>query len=323
MRFISIKRMSMFFSLAFVMSMFTVGTVQAAETTPSSTGGASCTGTDCLPPILQNTTGILSAVSNIPKYLQKMVEFALNWEAKDDSTYTSQMQAYFDTLGKNVSQNNQAQLSAQQQLIATIVNQPLTSFSPASNSPKPAILGPLPNINDLAYSSMLGFPPVTKNAPAYNPINFVNYAGGAGLPHALPTAPAGGAGINASPYLLTYQAYYNTVVSIESFNGFVLSGLAADSANGPKSNTNIQNTLIAQASNSNWIANIASEELGKVLRQILVFQSQTYVLMTQLLQTQKQLLTASVMTNTLLIANNRTNECVMAAKAQGISAANC
>jgi hypothetical protein len=303
-------------SMMVVLNLLTIGSLSAQET-PS--GGASCTGTDCLPPIYQNTTGILTAVSNIPKYLQKMVAFALNWEAKDDSTYTSQMQANFEILGKNVDKNNLAQIGMQQQLIAAIVNQPIASFSAGTNSPTPAVLGPIPNINDLAYSSMLGYPPVTaRNAPVFNPTNFINYAGGGGFVHALP-APGGTAATVANPAIASYKSYYNAVIAIESFNSYVLSGLYADSANGTKSNTSIQNALVAQASNANWIANVASEELGKVLRQILVFESQSYVLMTQLLQTQKQLLTATVMTNTLLIANNRTNECILAAKAQGIS----
>ena len=327
------KKISKLFSIMITLYMFAIGNLQAADTTtpPATTatspatstasGGAACTGMDCLPLILQSTTGILADVANIPKYLQKMVEFALNWEAKDDSTSTSEMQVNFDLLGKTVGQNYQTQISMQQQLIAAIVNQPVTAFTSGANSPTPAVLGPLPNINDLSYSSLLGYPPVSKGAPAYNPINFINYAGGAGLVHTLPSA-AGAGGVNSTALVKNYQAYYNTVIAIESFNSYALSSTYADSINGAKSSTNLQNTLVSQASNANWIANIASEELGKVLRQILVFQSQSYVLLTQLVQTQKQLLTATVMTNTLLIASNRTNECVMAAKAQGI-APNC
>jgi hypothetical protein len=296
------------------------GTAAGGAAGGGAAGPAACTGIDCLPPILSNTTGILQAVANIPKYLQQMVAFSLNFTAKDDSAATSQMQVNFNSLGKNINQNFTTQLGMQQQLVAAVVNKPVSAFMPGGNSPTPAVLGPLPNINDLSYSSLLGYPPVTKGAPAYNPINFINYAGGAGLVHTLP--PVTGVGTNASTLVSNYQSYFNTVVAVETFNSFVLSSIYADSANGTNNTTNVQNALVAQASNANWIANIASEELGKVLRQILVFESQSYVLLTQLVQTQKQLLTATVMTNTLLIASNRTNECIMAAKAQGI-APNC
>jgi hypothetical protein len=77
--------------------------------------------------------------------------------------------------------------------------------------------------------------------------------------------------------------------------------------------------LVTQAGNATWLKNIAAEEIGIVLREILVFQSQSYVLLTQLVQTQKQLLTATVMSNTLMIQNNRQNEAYLAAKAQGVT----
>jgi hypothetical protein len=61
-----------------------------------------------------------------------------------------------------------------------------------------------------------------------------------------------------------------------------------------------------------------SEKIGYVLRQILLYQSQTFVLMTQIVQLQKQMVSAQVMTNATLVAVNQVNERVLAADAQGV-----
>jgi len=111
-----------------------------------------------------------------------------------------------------------------------------------------------------------------------------------------------------------YQNYFNTVNAIQSFNGYVLSGLYAESKGGNQFNTT-QLALLQQTSQPSWLNQIASQELGKVLRQMLLFQSQTYVLISQLIQTQKQLLIATTMTNSLLIANNQLNETVLYSRA--------
>jgi hypothetical protein len=110
--------------------------------------------------------------------------------------------------------------------------------------------------------------------------------------------------------------YYNTVMAAESFNGYVLANQYAESQTN-NGLSQAQLSLVTQASSSDWIANVASEQMGMVFRQLLMFESQLYVLMTQMLQTQKQLLIAQAMTNALLIATNQMNEGILASKAQG------
>lgn len=106
-------------------------------------------------------------------------------------------------------------------------------------------------------------------------------------------------------------------MAVESFNAFILSSQLVDAQKGaPLSEAQVK--LIAQASGSDWAKQVATEELGKVLRQILLFQSQTYVLLSDLIQTQKQLLTAQVMNNALLIITNQNNETILVSKAQGV-----
>lgn len=298
----------------------TTTTSTATTGAAGATGGVSCSGMDCLPLILQSSNSILAIVNAIPVYLDTYVtKLLLSLKAVDDSKEFGEMQYGFALLGQTIKTNFQSQLDTQQLLMAQIVNQPISAFA-AQGTAQPTILGLLPNINDLAYSSYFNAPPAPPPAGSGQPfkpsINYVSYASGGNLAHAMPNR--GWQGLDTDK--TSYTNYYNTVVAIESFNNFVLSDLYVDSSNAPdKTTTSLQNSLKEQASSSNWLSIIASEELGKVLRETLMFQSQSYVLLSQILQTQKQLLTATVMTNTLLIANNRINEAYLAGKAQGIS----
>jgi len=266
-------------------------------------------GADYLAIIAKNTTEILQKVNGIPTYINKMLEFILSWMAVDDSDDTATMQSRFSALGTGFLNTATAQNNYQRQIAADLVDQPVGDFTSPANSPK--ILGLLPRVNDIMYSSLLGQKPAPKGP--FSAYNFVKHAAGVNFNHDIPrqnwqgTADAKG----------NYTAYYNTMIAIESFNSYVLSSLAAESES-KNTNKALQNQLVEQASSSSWIAKIASEELGKVLRQILMFQSQNYVLMTEMQQTQKQLLTAVAMNNTLLILNNQLNESLMVSKAKGV-----
>jgi hypothetical protein len=258
--------------------------------------------------IAQNTTNILTNVSTLPNYIATMVTYALNMQKNDDSKSTQSMQSNFALTGNSIVQDASAQLAAQ-----PAMNQDL--FGPDANSTT------LQNANDLVYSTLLGQPlynpdprnPPGKPATANPPYNYIKNAAGMSIPHIFPRMNWRGSATDFAKY----STYYNTIMSIESFSGYVLSNQLAELQNS-NALTTAQMTLVTQASSSDWIAQIASQEIGKVLRQLLMFESQTYVLMTQALQIQKQLLTAQVMTNALLIANNQSNESMMLAKAQGI-----
>jgi membrane-bound inhibitor of C-type lysozyme len=100
---------------------------------------------------------------------------------------------------------------------------------------------------------------------------------------------------------------------VQTFNGYVLSQLYEDVKNGVAA---AQTTLINQASDpANWFATITTESIGAVLRQTLMYQSQSYIVLTQLLQTEKMLLAAQTMNNTLLVLSNQSNESFMLRKA--------
>lgn len=260
--------------------------------------------------IAENTYNILAQVNNLPTYLYGLAQLTYSWMQLDNdasSSFIYQTQGNFASLGYWFSQTPVLQNSLQAQVMADALGQPVASLTQPATSP--AILNILPNINDVSYTTVLGKPPAPKaEVSAYN---YVKNAAGLNIKHLIPTAAWEG----RPDDLAKYFTYYTTITSIESFNGYVLTNLAAESqSNNPQ--TTLQNTLVSQASASSWLAQIATEELGKVLRQILLFQSQTYVLLTQQLQMQKQLLTAQVMTNSLLIVNNQPFEMQMAQKAR-------
>lgn len=261
--------------------------------------------------IMQYTYGILQDVNNLPDYITTMSTYALSWVAQDDTDTTSQMQSSFTALGNAIIQDFNSQNSMQVQLTADMFGQDVSTFTNPAN--RPSVLDLIPNINDLSYSTLLGVPPVPKGATATSPYNYIKNATGLTVSHTLPGLTWQGAQNDQKKY----QAYYNTIMAIESFNGYVLSGQYADLQNGSPFNST-QMSLISQATNSDWVAQIATEELGKVLRQLLMFDSQSYVLLSQLIQTQRQALSAQVMTNSLLILLNQNNEYMMSAKAQGI-----
>lgn len=278
--------------------------------TAAAIGTSGCSDANsCLRAINTNTFIILQFIN---KDLELLGTMASSWLADDKTNATAQMQTYFGSLGNIIiaDSNMQNSLATQQQFLADLFGGTVGDF----NSQSPAIARSIPNINDLSYPTLLGQPPVIKAAAS--PYNYVKNASGFSLFHPAPNPSWHGTAAAWS----RYANYYNTVMAVESFNSYVLSNQYADTTNGT-SFTNTQLNLIQQASNSAWISQIASENaenLGVILRQLLMFESQSYVLLSQLVQLQRQMLTAQVMTNSMLVAINETNESAMQARAQGL-----
>ena len=283
------------------MLMAGAATLSAATMTPSYADDSAY-----LQQIAQNTANILTAVNNIPTYINQVLQYVLNMQKTDTSQTTKNMQNSFAITGQSIVQNANTQLGLEAKLNATLLPN-ITTTS-------------LPYANDLVYSTLLGQPFFNPDPRSKGPsasvnaaYNYIVNAGGLNLSHAMPQPVWHG----SQYYYQQYANYYNTVIAVESFGGYVLANQYADAQNN-NGLSQSQLSLVSQASSSDWIATIASEEMGKVFRQLLMFESQLYVLMTQVLQTEKQLLTAQVMTNALLIANNQMNEDIMASKAQGV-----
>lgn len=292
-----IKKFLVLVGSAITVSFLSVANLRAAESP------------DYLAIIASNTTNILEKVNNLPNYIEGITAYILNWQKSDDSQTTADMQVNFDTIGKAVAQNLSTQNGMQLQVIADVVGLPLSEFSTPKENP--TVLRKIPQINNLSYATLLGLPPIAKGGgTAYD---YIKNAAALSIKHDIPLPSWGG----SADAQAKYKAYFDVVSSIESYDTYVLSGLLAEAQNGNRLTT-AQNNLLTQASSSSWIAQIATEELGKVLRQILMFQSQTYVLLTQLLQTQKQQLAATTMNNSLLIINAQLVELQLSGRAKGV-----
>lgn len=299
-----------------ILFMFSVTSARAASDSEAPSGGSQACGKDqlvCLNSIVQNTYQVLVRVNNVPEQLKNISTMALSWMAKDDSKTTSEIQSNFATLGSTINSDIDTQLSLQKQLAIDLFAAGDANAFTMPSPQNPKILNTMPYVNDLAYSTMLGQPLVPKAANVnVAPYNYIKNAGGIKIKHTVPATDWQG----TTDDVLKYYNYYTAMMAVESFDGYVLSHLYAENRNG-NALSSTQKSLISQASDSSWIAQIASEDLGKVLRQLLMFESQSYVLLTQLVQIERQILTAQVMGNTLTILNNQVNEPVLVSKAKG------
>jgi hypothetical protein len=177
------------------------------------------------------------------------------------------------------------------------------------NAGIPPFLQNVPNPNDLLYPAVLGLN-VIPNAPAAVTMNYVINSSGIINPHVMPNPGWQGKAAD----ITKYTNYYQTVTAVESFDAYVLTQAAVNASH---SSDTVEQQLVALVSSSTYIAKIATEELGRVLRQILLFESQNFVLNTQIQSAISNMVTAQAMTNTLLISINSVNEGVMLQNAQG------
>lgn len=284
---------------------------------PPAGGLTSCANPqDCYNSIVQNTYQALVRIDNVPEQLKNISRTALSWIAKDDSDTTATLQGYFATLGKWINGDLDAQAQAQGQVAVDQFARGDGTLFTMPNPQNPQILQQISNLNELSFLTMLGKPPFPK-APNVNlaPQRYIENASGTFIIHE-PTNfnwPGNARDQYAIP---RYYNFYAATNSIESYNAYVLSQLYAENQNGNQISTT-QKQLIHQATDSDWMSKTSSEDLGKVLRQLLMFQSQSYVLLTQLIQIERQLLTAQVMNNTLMILSNQSQENVLLSKAKG------
>lgn len=299
----SLKKFLVLSGAAFSVSIVGVQTLRAQDA-GSNAGGSAGTEIILLQQIANNTLGVLNQVNNLQNVLQAVALLATAWITPDDSEVTSQqLVPNFTALGKLVNSTQQAQVSMQ----------------PAVNSAIFANIKPedIPYANDLTFSTLLGAPFLpkdprdTSSKKVDSSLNYIYNASGVFIPHIAPNLSWQGSTSDQDKY----QAYYSAVIAAQTYDAYILSQQYAD-----KNQYNeVQTALVTQASDAqNWMAKVASENIGWVLRQLLLYQSQSLVLMTQIVQTQKQIASATAMNNTLLIANNQQWEDLLLSKAQGV-----
>lgn len=247
------------------------------------------------------STDLLQQIANNTyKLLVDFDAFAQAWLKGDDSDETAELQADLSNYMDEVWKITDTQLSIQPQLLDYY-------FGGQNIAPAYA--------NDLTYTTLLGRPYLDQSDPSKlktSALNYTQYAAALNIQHAIPSSSWSGTKQN----ITNYENFYKTISAVQTFNAYVLSQFYANYANGLKLN-DLQNTLKKQASSTDWFTRVAGEDIGYVLRQNLMYTSQLYLLLMQMLETQNQLLASSAMSNSLIVLGNTFNESVLLNKALG------
>jgi hypothetical protein len=311
---ILLTRKKKFFALlvAIIAGSFVIVPQLRADDT-SAAGGASTAA--ILQQIATNTGNILTAVTDISNpVVQAIVTALANLTSPDNATNpatpTPFMQTNFTGYVAGVSASTTAQQALQHQLETDFFGTAVTTTS-------------LPGANDLAFSSFLAllggsnqlyFTPDPRGTsvggvaidPAYA---FLKNAAGLNINHVIPSNTWKGHAVDQAHYAI----YYNTVSAVQTFNSYLMSEVYNDFKT--QLNT-LQMALIFQASDpKQWFAVITNESIGAVLRQMLMYESQTYVLTVQMLQEQKKMLAAQTINTAMAVAAGSAGEGLLLSRA--------
>ncbi len=223
--------------------------------------------------IKQITWQILVALNQSPAYIRDVTRLAKSWLEPDDSDATAINQQLLHHYGEAVP----VDYSYIQQL-----NNSFTSATTDSST-----------VNVNSFNALLS----DKNNDGINDIRaYLQNISGASLHQGTLGSQIAALGTRDANAIQNEKAYYATLTSVQSYNNYIISHFYHHF-----SQRKSLDKLVQNASRSDWLAQAASEPLGKVLRQILYYESQHFVLQARLLETQENALGAQAMTNTLLI----------------------
>lgn len=251
---------------------------------------------------------IANAISTHLQNMDQNLTIALNtlssWLLPDTSDTTATVQANFSNYTLSAEQNEKTRDDLQQQLTSDFLGSDVTPLT-------------LPYANEMTFQTLLGKPYFSKKAfknlgitlqttstdPDSAAYQYLKNIAGLNITHAIPNSAWQG----SSDSIQKYKNYYTTISAVQTYNAYIASELYAEYKNGG-SFSSLQNTLIQQASNSDWFAKIASENIGFVLRQLLMYTSQQLVVSSEILKSEREMVAAQTMTNTLVIIGNQFNE---------------
>ena len=254
---------------------------------------------------------LLERVNTLFSYMTQLSTTAISWMNADNdpknkpdwSTNWANEQNWLASLGAQNIQNEQDMYAMQTQLLNTFFNLPGNNQTPV-------------NINDVVYPSMLQTPlinPDPRGNTVDSGMNYLKNASGLNIGITMPSSSFRGSEDNRNEYL----KFYNTITAVQTYNLFALSHLYQDSKSDSSSRP-LRQQLIAESSNSSWFTAVITNDLGWVLRQILLYSSQNYILMDQLVQINKQIAATLAMNNTLQMSNNYLQANTLLQKAQGL-----
>jgi hypothetical protein len=171
-----------------------------------------------------------------------------------------------------------------------------------------------PDANDVVYGTLLGMPyfatdPRGPQRGQAAPLDYVANAAGTRITHLAPDPTWQGSFAARAQY----ATYVNTATAVQSFNDQVLAGQYLDRGQ----LSTLQTELSNLATSHDWYTQVATEDIGIVDRQLLLFASQSYALQLQLVELQRQMLAAQVMANALTVLTHGDYEATLREKAQG------
>lgn len=292
--------------------------------TPGGGGsGDSAMSNQILTQIKVNTDNILKKLDQLPTMLTELLNITKAEDMQNQTSVIAASQANMDKLGQyfqfgsvrdpdskdanndNIDAFNNTLIELQKDAFAN--SQTAEGKLYDANSFKVAKDGAAPinqiytDINSFSYPTIIGLPPLTdktKVDPSWVS-SYIKSASGATLFHRKPNVINPG-----SAFQKSYSAYFNLANAVQSFNNYVLGKYLLRGGEISQQ----QSVLYRKASNGAYLSSIASQPIGYVLRDILLFQSQQYVLTSKLVEIQREALMATVMTNALLIASNQQAE---------------
>lgn len=268
--------------------------------------------------IANNTFGTMSTAQKILQLLiQNSADSMGSAEADDGKngsySFTLANMAKFKKFGEDFVNSQTAQDDSQVQVFADLLGVDRNQLQPALSFIGAPILGQLPNANELAYASLLGKPPANKGQ--FNAYNYIKNASVFSFRRPIPDKGWQGKEDDKKKY----KNYFEAITAIQSFNSYVLTQLKSDyEADKDPTMTGLRNDLVRQASSDGFIKQVAGQSMGKVMRQLLLFTSQNFVLNTQIQNSLRQLVAAQAMTNSLTILFNLPNENQLIRNAKGL-----
>lgn len=235
---------------------------------------------------------ILDRVNKLPEYIQTSTNyieqsliFILNLINPDDTAQTVQLKDSFIDIQSAMIADANTRDSVQQEFLNSFFG--------------PDVAKLLPTVNNLTFQTLYDkqlLPPKDADAQKIAAKTYIGYAAGLEMKHIRPSSNWSGTDANQTQY----RRYYNTVSSVQTYNAYILSQLYAENQNQHKYSVSVQ-AMIDMLSGKDWFEKVASENLGVVLRQILLCNSQMYLLMLRMLDTEKQIVTSQAMNNTLIL----------------------
>lgn len=313
------------FKRPIILAISTFMLVSASRGIAEPTQGQMCSGLNCLPIITFHTRKILEQVNNIPgylaTYLTSVTKMADSWlQTKDDA----------NTIGNNLkpfsdyASGSESVLNYQIQNTITFSKDfLLAGTNTTSGNPNPTLP---PNANQLIYSIVLGQPADESQYPGLHSkiqtpaqkqklsdqlkqdINaYIKNVSGTNFVLKQPTAGSTADEIN-------YRTFYNALSADQSFNTFILSSLFYQNFT-----DDMTKKLMDIASKDTWITQIGTEDLGLVIRHILMYCTGMFMELNHIQQMMQQSLILQGMNNSMQAVNyeNNLSQLAKAPKAGG------